>query len=336
MITESRSRRAFLSGVCAAGLVGSAGCLGGGTKYTFSTNPAGDSLGELAEQYVQTDPTTERAKFAIDYSAEYKQSVIETLISEGSVDILQWQLAYDREFGTTTKPRPYFLVDDGTYYSVVATGQTEITKTRWVFYLDLVDTKPSDSETVVTEPPSSLSATDQKIVRRAIQTVTSNSGPTDRGKYPLGGRGPIFHSQLDPEASDLVPSSPFEYVERDGDYFAAVAKKGEVELTQYSYDAREVATSMSELEQFVAEECVDATFEADTSADVAEILQTATDVGSGRLYQETGEMSNGLKTILDKLGMLEHMPDDGKSATRFAGATFQYDGKWYDGSFWTR
>ncbi|NEU56186.1 hypothetical protein [Halorussus sp. MSC15.2] len=339
MVTEDSSRRAVLSGVAATGLAGLAGCLGGGgVEYTLSTNPAGESLRELARQYLQTDPTAERAKFAVDYPDEYKHSVVRTLLEEGSVEVLQWQLAYDRQFGTTTRPRPYFLRDDGTYYSVVADGQSKLTATRWVFYLDPVESEPSDSATVVTEPPSSLSETDTTVVRRALEIVTSDSGPRDRSDYPLGKRGPIFHDQMDPSASDLVPSPPFDYVERDGDYYAAVAQKGAVELTRYSFTAREVATSMAELERFVERETVDARFDGtDLPSGVTEILRTATDVGNGRLYRETGPMSDGLRTILERLGMLDHMPENVESeSVRFAGATFRYDGTWYHGSFWTR
>ncbi|WP_128476125.1 hypothetical protein [Halorussus pelagicus] len=340
MTTADTSRRAFLTRSAATiGLVGLAGCIGGDVTYTLSTNPVGESVEELADQYLVTDPTAERAKFAIDYPDDYKRSVVETLLAEGSVDVVQLQLAYDREFGTTTRPRPYFLEDDGTYYSVVESGRTETTADRWVFYLDPADSTPSDADEVVTGPPSSLAETDTMVVRRALESVASNADGQDRSDFPLGDRGVIFHDHMDPEASDLVPSPPFDYVERDGDYFAAVAERGEVELTRYSYTAEQVATSMRELERFVERETVETVFEdSEVSSEVAEILRTATDVGNGRLYQESGSMSDGLERVLERLGMLEHMPEEvpSDSSDRFAGATFRYDGTWYDGSFWTR
>lgn len=322
-----------------ASIVGFAGCATRGTSYNFSTLPIADSLDELTRNYVIEEPVEKRPQFAIDYPRSYKRSIVDTLLNEGSVDVINWQISYDRTFGTTSRPRPCFIRAGDSYYSITETDRREITESRWVFYLDLVDEEPNDSDRVITEPPSSLSDVDRKIVRRAVQTVASNANPVDRGAYPLGDRGTIFHSQMDHTESDLVPSPPFDYFEHDGDYFAARSERGNVTLTEYTFTAEEVATSMRELQRVVKQEHVNAVFAtSDLTSNVQEILRTATDVSNGRLYTEKGRMSDGLKEVTKRLGMYEYLPKEPRSdeQMQFRGATFRYEDKWYNGSLWTR
>lgn len=124
-------RRRVLSSVAATSLVGLAGCIDDydGLRYRLYTAPVAGSVAELTNQLVVEDPTTIAAQEAIDYSDAYKQSVVDTLFEEGAVDTVQWQLAHDHSFGTTTRPAPQFVERDGTYYSVTETDQTESPKT---------------------------------------------------------------------------------------------------------------------------------------------------------------------------------------------------------------
>lgn len=334
METDSIPRRGLLGRLAGiAGLSATTGCLGsvGQTTYTFNTFPAGESLGELTDLFVQSDPTSISSQFAVDYGASYKQAVVDRLLSRGSAEAVNWQLAYDRSFGTTTRPEPRFLRDsEGTYYAVTETNRTTITPTRWVFYLDVVDETPGESDTVVTEPPSSLSEMDRLVVRRALETVDGPDGPADVGDRPLGGRGPTFHRGMDPDASALVPDPPFDYVKLGDTYLAARAERGPVELTRYTFGAEPVASARAELETHVESEVVDAVFDAEAlDSATVEVLRTATDIASGRLYKETGEPSSELTTITDRLGMTEHVPADRGSYVSLNGAVMGFDGAWY-------
>ena len=336
MEMDSVLRRGFLSRLAAtAGVVSTAGCLGsvGSTKYVFYTLPVGESIAELTDVFVRPDPTEIEAQFAVDYSAAYKRSVVETLFERGTVEVVGWQLAYDRSFGTTTRPKPQFLERDGTYYSVTEMDQTEITETRWVFYLDLVDETPDSSDTVITELPSSLSRTDQLIIRRALEPVWGHGGPVDVDDRPLSGRGPTYHQGMDPDTSALVPSAPFDYLKRGDAYFAPRAERGPVGLTRYTFAIEPVASSRVELKSYVKSTVVDATFDAASlDADAVEILRTATDIATGRLYTETGTMSEELTTITDRLGMTEHVPDKLPSYISLNGAVMSFDDSWYQAS----
>ncbi|MCT9095343.1 hypothetical protein [Haloarchaeobius sp. HME9146] len=329
-------RRGFLARLAAgAGTVGAAGCLGGfgGTKYTFTVSHAADSLAALTEGFVETDPTEIHAQQAIDYSAEYKRSVVETLLDQGTAEAVQWQLAYDREFGTTTRPEPRFIVNDGTYHSVEETDRTEFTEDRWVFYLDLVDEKPGSGDTVVTEAPPSLSETDQLLVRRAREAVTGHGSFYDVDDEPLQGRGPAFHHEMDPGASDLVPSAPFDYFRRGDQYLVPRAERGPVDLTRYTFGIEEVASSRAELEAHVESTVVDAVFDRpglDTGA--VDILRDVTGNGIGGVHSESGQLSDGLAQLADRLGMTPYIPENPGQYTSLTGARFSFDDRWWRGS----
>ncbi|WP_435316913.1 hypothetical protein [Haloarchaeobius sp. TZWSO28] len=329
-------RRRFLARLAAgAGAVGAAGCLGGfgGTSYTFTVSHAADSLATLTEGFIQTDPTDIHAQQAIDYSPEYKRSVVETLLDQGTAEAVQWQLAYDREFGTTTRPEPKFIVDDGTYYSVQETDRAEFTEDRWVFYFDLVDAEPDSGDTVVTEAPTSLSETDRLLVRRAREAVTGHGSFYDVDDDPLQGRGPHFHHEMDPEASNLVPSAPFDYFRRGDQYLVPRAERGPVDLTRYTFGIEAVAGSRAELEAHVESTVVDAVFDpADLDPGAVDILRDVTGNGIGGVHSESGQLSDGLDQLADRLGMTPYIPENPGQYTSLTGSLFSFEDRWWRGS----
>jgi hypothetical protein len=330
-MTSTPSRRTVLAGLAAAAGTSLAGCSGGGLTYRFRTLPVGDSLSAVADNYLLGDLTDATAEYAIDYPKEYKQSVIETLFESGSVTVDGLQFTDRAEFGTTTRVFPRFATRAGSIYQIVPTSQSETTTTRWVFYLDLTEEEPESSATVVSEPPSSLSEADRRIVENAMEgTSASRSPPLDADDYEFPYRGVQFHDRMDSSASGLVPNPPFDYVEENGNYFAAKAERGTVTVTDYSFEVRSVGTSRKELESYIEAEFVDARFDrGELSADAIDILDTATAVGNGRLYTEEGSMSDSLTTVTDELGMGEHMPDEPSSAS-FDQSLCRYDGTWYE------
>jgi hypothetical protein len=323
--------------------VGVAGCLGQPTDsqslhYRLSTVRTARSLAELTNKLV-LDPSEIRGSFAVDVSDAYKQSVVDTLLDEGTAESVGWSPAYNTQFGTTTRPGPRFFEDDGTYYAAIKTDQTEFTEDRWVFYLDLVDEEPNSSDTVVTEHPTSLSETDQLIVEKALQRVRGHGDAFDVGDYPLQSRGPIFHHGLDPEASDLVPSPPFDYLQlgdRYPQYLVPRAERGPVDLTRYTLGIEEVASSRAELEEHIDATVVEADFDSSDETAVLDIIRTATDLTNSRIYEERGEMSDGLTQIVERLGMSPYIPEDIERTARLHGSVFSFEGEWYDASFTIR
>jgi hypothetical protein len=330
-------RRRFLSSIAAVSLLGTAGCIDDfdGLQYRLDTVPVAGSVSELANKLITEDPTAIHAQAAIDYSDAYKQSVVDALFADGTAESIQWQLAYNRSFGTTTRPAPRFLERNGTYYSVVETGRTEFTEERWVFYLDLVDEEPRSSDTVVTEPPSSLSETDQLVVEHALRAVQGHGSAYDVDDRPLQGRGPDFHHEMDPEASELVPSPPFDYLKL-GDqypqYLVPRTEKGTVDLTRYTFSIEEVASSRDELEQHVESNVVDAEFGPTDDPEVYDIVRAATDRPDGRIYTEHEELSEELTQVVDRLGMTPYIPEEVTDRTTLNGAYFSFEGEWYRAS----
>lgn len=331
-MTGPLTRRTLLSGVAAGGATALAGCLDGvgRTEYELRFYPAGDSLAMLTDSFVVQDLHEKRAQHAVDYPTEYKRAVVDDLFENGTVDVLQLQFAYDQSFGTTTRPEPVFVERDGTFYWVTETARTEVSQTRWVFYLDLVDETPDASDTVVTAPPASLSATDRAVVNRAMEAVSGHGQPYDRDDDPVHARGPTFHRGMDPDASDLIPAAPFDYLESAGDYLVPRAEHVAVPLTRYTFGIEPVAASRDDLTSYVDSTLVDARFDADAlDAEAAEILAATTRRDRSGSHEEQGEMSPALGTILDRLGMREHIPADTGTYLRMGDAILSYEDRWY-------
>lgn len=334
------TRRALLSGLGAGAFLGTtAGCvsLSSSTNYQFSTVPAADSVEELADGYLWEDYASKNSQYDIGYSDEYKHSVIEDLIDEGAVETTEWQLSDEYDFGTTMRSYPNFLADDGSYYRVREVGQREVTETRWVFYIESTDSNPPSSADVVTEPPDSLSSTDAQMVQKVVRARERYLGESaEFGDGEITSPHRVFHDDLDPERSSLVPSPPFDYVQIEEYYYEASTDQFPVEQTVYEYSLETVGSSREVFESYVANQIVDARFDSSSTSDaVDEILRTVTDPATGRLYQEAHPPSDGLQEIMDRLGVTDHMPEELPEDDRveFDRTVFAYDGTLFHGQF---
>lgn len=141
---------------------------------------------------------------------------------------------------------------------------------------------------------------------------------------------------MDPEASELVPSPPFDYLKLGDEYpeyLVPRAEKGPVDLTRYTFAIEEVASSREELERHVESNVVDAEFDTNDDAAVVDIVRAATDRPDGRIYTEHEEMSDELKQVVDRLGMTPYIPEDVTDRTTLNGALFSFEGEWYRASF---
>lgn len=333
------TRRGYLA-TLGAGTTGAlAGCSGGGGHtYRFSTTPLGADLSAVARRFVHEDLAALSAQYSIDYPREHRASVVETLFETGSVAVDQYQLTWDYDYGTTTRPFPRFAADDaGQIHFVRLDEATDVTERQWAFYLDLVDEAPPSSASVVRSPPSSLSALDRRVVRAAADAVSAGrSRPLNASDYEFPHQGVRFHEHMEPADSELLPSPPFDYFRAGENHFAAAAERGETTVTRRQFRARTVGNVAADVAAVLDESFVDARIARSGLGDAATaVLDTATAMSDGRLHVERGQMSDGLTAVADRLGMTDHLPEEFSSVT-FHGALFRYDGKWFEGGITAR
>ena len=337
------TRRSFLSrtGV-AAGVLGTAGCIstGPGSKFRFKSYDVvaereADSLGEA---YLIEDPIDIRANLDIDYSATYKQTLLEELFETGTVSPVQWQIARMSPLGSKARTYPTFLLRNGTYFRVTITDMTTIERKWWTFGLNLIDESPPDDANVATEPFDSLSPLDSKIVQRAMENVfAASDSPTDRRGKPFHSLSVWFHEDVPTGESKLVPSPPFEYVrytdQYNDRYFKPVAEKGPVPVTRRTFSVEPVVESKAAFESHARDTLPAAEFsEVSISTGAERILDEAIDGSEGFAYEETPPLSDDLEEVLEHLGIADHLrPHDSYDEwTDFNDVIAEYEGQWYE------
>ena len=326
------TRRTLLTTFGAAGVTSLTGCLSSGdSRFRLSTYPVEDPY----ETFLLRDPTGHRAQFAIDYPDEYKRTVYNELLSSGSVTTLNYQLASEYEFGSEQRERPQFATDGDRYYRIHIDTVRTVERDWWEFYLDLQDAEQPEGTDPVTVPVTSLSDRDQHILRRAMEAAAADRDPAiDVGDQEPGSRGVTYHHQLDSEASDLVPSPPFEYLQHNDHLFQARAEQDSIPVTDRTFTTEPISGSRSEYEQHVRETVLEVDFATvSLSSETAGILDTATD---GRpvsgFYEESPPMSDGLEAVLTKLNVADHVSkhSDYAEHTTFPNMYAIYDGGWYE------
>ena len=326
------TRRALLATLGAAGVTSIAGCLSSGdSRFRLSAYPAENPY----EKFLRTDPTAQRAQFAIDYPDEYKRTVSDELLASGSVTVLNYELAYEYEFGSEQRERPQFTTDGDQYYRIHVDAVRTVERDWWEFYLDLQDAEQPDSTDPVTVPVTSLSDRDQQILQQAMEAAAADRDPAiDVGDQKPGSRGVTYHHHLDPEASDLVPSPPFEYLQHNAHLFQARAEQDTIPVTERTFTAEPIGESRSEYERHVRETVLDVDFSTVSLPSAAtDILETATD---GRpvsgFYEESPPMSDGLEAVLTQLDAADHVGEHSNygAYTTFPNMYAIYDGRWYE------
>ena len=326
------TRRALLATLGATGVTSVAGCLSSGdSRFRLSAYPAENPY----EKFLRTDPTAQRAQFAIDYPDEYKRTVSDELLASGSVTVLNYELAYEYEFGSEQRERPQFTTDGDQYYRIHVDTVRTVERDWWEFYLDLQDTESSDGADPATIPITSLSDRDQQILRRAMEAAAADRDPAiDVGDQDPGSRGVTYHDHLDADESDLVPSPPFEYLQHNDHLFQPRAEQDTIPVTERTFTAERIGESRSEYEQHVHDTVLEVDFSTvSLSSEATDVLDTATD---GRpvsgFYEESPPMSDGLDTVLTQLNAADHVREHGEYAeyTTFPNLYAIYDGSWYE------
>ncbi|MFC6889983.1 hypothetical protein [Halorubrum trueperi] len=281
------------------------------------------------------DPTAQHAQFAIDYPEEYKRTVYDELLASGSVTVLNYQLAYEYEFGSEQRERSQFVMDGDQYYRIHVDMVRTVERDWWEFYLDLQDSEQPDGTDPATVPIASLSDRDQQILQRAMEAAAADRNPAiDVGDQKPGSRGVTYHHHLDSEASDLVPSPPFEYLQHNDHLFQARAEQDTIPVTERTFTAEPIGGPRSEYEQHVRNTVLQVDFSTvSLSTEATDVLNTATE---GRpisgFYEESPPMSDGLDEVLTQLNTADHVRDhsDYGEYTTFPNMYAIYDGSWYE------
>ncbi|MFQ3293692.1 MAG: hypothetical protein ACI9PP_000303 [Halobacteriales archaeon] len=157
----------------------------------------------VGQAYLIKAPTEVETRFAIDYSAKDKRSLLEELFRTGTVSSIEWPLAETTDFGPETRSSPAFLFRDGTYYRIWIEESEMIEREWWTFGLDLIDGTPPEDATVATEPFETVSSLDAEIVTKALRYVQANrTNPIDRRDMTFDSRAVWFHDRLDSGESE--------------------------------------------------------------------------------------------------------------------------------------
>ncbi|ELZ42110.1 hypothetical protein C463_11057 [Halorubrum californiense DSM 19288] len=238
----------------------------------------------------------------VDFATETKEASLSTLFETGSVTVKQWPLVGRDAWGTETRPRPTFIERDGTFYEVRIADERVLERERWHFAVDRIDETPPDDATVA-RPPFDLSDQDQRVLDAALDAVYAGHdgflGDPEFDELQTV----EFHHDLDADASALVPSPPFEFVEYEDEYFRAVAERRTVDVPEWTYAISEIADRRSRFDEYARAAIVDRDFDAaGLSAGARGVLDDAL-AEDPRRYEEGAPPSDELGEALDALGI---------------------------------
>ncbi|ELZ50236.1 hypothetical protein C464_03038 [Halorubrum coriense DSM 10284] len=297
----SRRRALRLLGVAGA-TAATAGCLGPGSLDSYSLIGDAADLSSIGRPYLRPDPASVRATTRVDFATETKTAYLSELFETGEVTVRQWPLVGRDEWGTETRPRPTFLRRDGSFHEVRVTGERRLERDRWHFAVERVDETPPDDAAVAT-PPFGLSAQDERVLDAALDAVyAGNDGFLGDPEFDEL-QTVQFHHGLDPEASDLVPSPAFAFVEYEGEYFRSVAERRTVDVPEWTYAVDEITDSRSEFVEYARGEIIGRDLDsAGLSASARGVLDDAI-AEEPRRYEEGDPPSDELGDALEALGI---------------------------------
>ena len=301
------SRRRALQLLGSAGIATAmAGCSGPGSldqlSLIGSELPVSSIEGLDQREYFWEDPVDIPATTQVDFTDGTKEQYVSELFDTGSVTAQQWPLVWRSPWGTTTVPRPTFLERDGAYYQVRITDERQLERKRWHFALQRVEESPPSSATVA-ETPVDASAQDKRVIDAALSAVYAGSdgflGEPDFAELQTV----EYHQGLDAEASDLIPSPPFEYIkpQHSEEYYRPVTEQQVVSVPEWKYAISEVGSSASELTAYARNEIVDTELNGDLSRPANDIIDDAISEEDPRRYGESAPPSDALIEVLTQL-----------------------------------
>jgi hypothetical protein len=306
------SRRRALQLLGAAGATAAtAGCLSAGDLDSYALIADELDLSSIGRPYLWPDPTEIDATTRVDFATEAKTAYLSELFGTGTVTVRQWPLVGRDRWGTETRPRPTFLRRDGTFYEVRITDERVLEPERWHFAVGRVDETPPDDAAVAREP-FDLSDQDERVLDAALDAVYAGHDGF-LGDPEFDGLQTVeFHHGLDAEASALVPSPSFEFVEYGDEYFRAAAERRTVEVPEWTYAISEIGDSRAEFTAHARDAIIERDLgDADLSAAAEGVLDDAI-AEEPRRYEEGAPPSDELDEALAALGIAEDLePIDG-------------------------
>jgi hypothetical protein len=306
------SRRRALRLLGASAVAGStAGCLRSGSLDAYALIADELDLSSVGRPYLWPDPTEIRAVTRVDFTTEMKTRYVSELFEQGRVTVEQWPLVRRARWETTTRPRPTFLERDGGFYQVRIADERRLERDRWHFAVTRTDDEPPDGATVETRPLG-LSTRDGRVLDAALDAVyAGNDGFLGEPEFD-DLQTVQFHHGLDPDASDLVPSAPFDFVEVNDEYFRPVTERRTVRVPEWTYAVTEVAQSRGAFDEYARTQIVEHDL---TAAGLSESARSVIDDAISddpRRYEEGAPPSDELSEVLEALGIAADLePIDG-------------------------
>ncbi|SDG21642.1 hypothetical protein SAMN04488067_12036 [Halorubrum xinjiangense] len=297
------SRRRALRLLGAAGATAAtAGCLSPGSLDAYALLGDDLDLSSIGRPYLWPDPTDIDAVTRVDFATEAKASYLSELFDTGELTVRQWPLVGRDAWGTETRPRPTFLERDGTFYEVRVADERLLERERWHFALDRLEENPPD-DAAVAQPPFDLSEQDGRVLDAALDAVYAGHdgflGDPEFDELQTV----EFHHGLDAEASALVPSPPFEFVEYEDEFFWAVAERRTVEVPEWTYAISEIADRRSRFTEHARAAIVERDLESDGLSSGARGVVDDAIAEDPRRYEEGAPPSDELSEVLDALGI---------------------------------
>lgn len=306
------SRRRALQLLGVAGAAGAtAGCLNAGELDSYALIADELDLSSIERPYLWPDPTEIDATTRVDFATEAKEAWLTELFETGTVTVRQWPLVGREQWGTETRPRPTFLERDDTFYEVRLADERVLERERWHFAVDRVDETPPDDATVA-RPPFDLSDQDERVLDAALDAVyAGNDGFLGDPEFDEL-QTVEFHHGLDADASELVPSPRFDFVEYEDEFFRAVTERRSVAVPEWTYAVTEIGDSRADFTAYARDEIIGPDLDtAGLSESARGVLDDAI-AEEPRRYEESAPPSEALDEALGALGIAGDLePIDG-------------------------
>ncbi|OYR51440.1 hypothetical protein [Halorubrum sp. Ea8] len=297
----SRRRALQLLGASAV-TTSTAGCLNSGSLDEYALIADELDLSSVGRPYLKPDLTEIEAVTRVDFSAEMKAQYVSELFDQGSVTIKQWPLVGRDEWGRETKPYPTFCQRNNSFYHVRIADERRLERERWHFAVERTDETPPDDATIETRP-FDLSTQDERVLDAALDAVyAGNDGFLGDPEFDEL-QTVEFHHGLDPDASDLIPSAPFDFVEVNEAYFRPVTEQRRVQVPKWTYTVTEITQSRREFDEYARTEIVEHDLRSSGLSESARSVIDDAISEDPRRYEEGAPPSDGLSEVLEALNI---------------------------------
>ena len=331
------SRRRALQLLGSAGVMAAtAGCSGPGSLDELSLVagevPISTLEGLDQYEYFWDDPVEIRATTRVDFTEETKSEFVTELFETGSVTAQQWPLVNRSQWGTTTVPRPTFFERDDTYYQVSITDEQQLERGRWHFAVERVEETPPDDATVV-ETPVDGSSQDKRIIEAAMSAVYAGADDFLGEPEFEDLQAVQYHQGLDAEASELIPSPPFDYIKHQysEEYYRPITEQRVVSVPVWTYTINEVGTTQTELIDHAKSEIVTHDLTDGLTGAAQNVVEDAISEEDPRRYGESAPPSDPLGEVLTRLDIATDLQpiDAYPERVDFKDVVATYDGSTY-------